>query len=77
MAAGFRKTIISTIFTMFSFFRVIMFMPHGSCRYNPSCTEYTKEAFLKLPLYKAILKTIYRLIRCNPLSKGGYDPVIK
>lgn len=77
MASDFKKSIIASIFTFFSFFRVLLFMPHGSCKYSPSCTEYSKEAFLKLPIHIAIIKTMYRLIRCNPFSKGGYDPIIK
>lgn len=77
MAAKFKKTVIETLFTFISFFRVIMQMPHGSCKYNPSCSDYTKEAFEKLPIYKAIFKSAIRLIKCNPLSKGGFDPVVK
>ena len=45
------------------------------CRYIPSCSNYAKEAFQKFNFLKALLLTIYRILRCNPLSKGGYDPV--
>ena len=47
--------------------------PH--CKYRPTCSQYSKEAFMKFNFIFALLISIYRLIRCNPLSKGGYDPV--
>jgi len=48
----------------------------NNCRFYPSCSEYAKEAVVKLPLHKAFLKIIWRLLRCHPFSKGGEDPVI-
>ena len=45
------------------------------CRYYPSCSEYSKQCFENYPLHKAFLKTIRRVLRCNPFSKGGFDPV--
>lgn len=50
------------------------YLPH-TCRYYPTCSEYTKEAILKYGPLKGGLKSIWRIIRCNPFSKGGYDPV--
>ncbi len=47
--------------------------PH--CKYSPTCSAYAKEAFSKFNFFYALLLTIYRILRCNPLSKGGYDPV--
>ena len=49
----------------------------SNCRFTPSCSHYAKEAFEKLPLHLAIIKTIWRLLRCQPWSAGGYDPVCK
>lgn len=48
-----------------------------NCRFHPTCSNYTIEAFEKLPWWKAIFKSIYRILRCHPFSKGGVDPVIK
>ena len=45
------------------------------CKYLPSCSSYAREAYEKFNFFKASLLTIWRLLRCNPFSKGGYDPV--
>ena len=48
-----------------------------TCRYHPSCSTYSKEAFQKHNFIYAALLSVWRILRCNPLSKGGYDPVPK
>ncbi len=45
------------------------------CPYYPSCSEYGLEAIEKHGALKGSLLAVYRIIRCNPFSKGGYDPV--
>jgi putative membrane protein insertion efficiency factor len=45
------------------------------CKYEPTCSNYALEAFQKFSFFKAFFLTIWRLLRCNPWSKGGYDPV--
>ena len=45
------------------------------CKYYPTCSEYTKQAIEKYGAGRGILKGIARIIRCNPFSKGGYDPL--
>ncbi len=47
-----------------------------SCRFYPSCSEYGIQAFSKYGVIKGGIKTIWRILRCNPLSKGGYDPLL-
>ncbi|MDD2486850.1 MAG: membrane protein insertion efficiency factor YidD [Candidatus Gracilibacteria bacterium] len=47
------------------------------CRYTPSCSDYMKESIEKRGAFIGILKGTWRILRCNPLSKGGYDPVEK
>lgn len=49
--------------------------PNGYCRYFPSCSEYTKQAIIKNGLFKGFFQGIYRLLRCNPLLRGGLDLV--
>lgn len=45
------------------------------CRFIPTCSEYAKECYQKFGFAKASYLTTKRLLRCNPLFKGGYDPV--
>lgn len=45
------------------------------CKYYPSCSEYTKQAIVKYGCLKGTFLGIKRILRCNPLSKGGYDPL--
>ena len=46
-----------------------------NCKYYPSCSEYMKQAIEKYGIIKGICLGIKRLLRCNPFSKGGYDPL--
>ena len=46
-----------------------------SCRFYPTCSEYGIQAITKYGAIKGGLKTAWRILRCNPLNKGGYDPV--
>lgn len=46
-----------------------------SCIYTPTCSAYALEALIKHRFFYAIFLIIRRIIRCNPLSKGGFDPV--
>lgn len=45
------------------------------CPYFPSCSQYGYEAIEKYGPIKGSLLAIWRILRCNPFSKGGYDPV--
>ncbi len=46
-----------------------------SCRFYPSCSHYSIEAFQKHGFFYGLFLTVYRVLRCNPFCKGGYDPV--
>ena len=45
------------------------------CKFYPTCSEYTKQAIIKYGLLKGIFLGIIRILKCNPFSKGGYDPL--
>ena len=45
------------------------------CPYTPTCSEYGMEAIEKYGAFKGGLLALWRILRCNPFSHGGYDPV--
>ena len=45
------------------------------CRFYPTCSQYAIEAIEKYGVLKGGLLAVWRILRCNPFSKGGYDPV--
>ncbi len=45
----------------------------ASCRYYPTCSQYSIEAVEKYGVVKGLLKATWRILRCNPYSKGGID----
>lgn len=48
---------------------------YSKCPFHPSCSNYFIEALEKHGLIKGFALGIWRIVRCNPFSKGGYDPV--
>ncbi len=49
---------------------------YNKCRFYPTCSNYAISAIKEKGVFKAIFLVIYRILRCNPWSSGGYDPVI-
>ncbi len=47
----------------------------GQCRFVPSCSIYAIEAIERFGPAKGLIMAIWRIIRCNPLNRGGWDPV--
>lgn len=45
------------------------------CKYYPTCSDYSRQAIEKYGLCKGIFLSIKRILKCNPFSKGGYDPL--
>ena len=50
---------------------------HKKCRYIPTCSNYALGAIERFGAVKGSFLAIWRILRCNPLSKKIYDPVIK
>lgn len=46
-----------------------------SCKFTPTCSQYGLEAIERFGAFKGGFMTLWRILRCNPFSKGGYDPV--
>ncbi len=49
-------------------------LSHHTCLYSPTCSEYTKRCINNYGVVIGILLGAWRILRCNPLSKGGIDP---
>jgi len=54
---------------------VARFMRRPVCRFHPTCSEYGYQAIGKYGVIKGVPMAIWRVLRCNPWSKGGFDPV--
>ena len=50
---------------------------HPSCKYYPTCSAYAIEALEEHGVLVGMVLAVWRILRCNPFSKGGYDPVPK
>ena len=50
-------------------------MRNPPCKFIPVCSVYAEQALLRFGFFKGLCLTLYRLLRCNPFSKGGFDPV--
>lgn len=58
-------------------YQLLPFSSHNKCKFIPTCSNYGIEAINKYGCIKGSYLTIKRIIRCNPLSKGGFDPLDK
>jgi putative membrane protein insertion efficiency factor len=63
-----------TIFLLKFYRKYLSGMKLQCCRFYPSCSEYAIDAIGKYGLLMGVVKSFGRLLRCHPLSAGGYDP---
>lgn len=49
--------------------------PYGYCRFRPTCSQYCYQAIEKYGIIKGGLLGFWRICRCNPWNKGGFDPI--
>ena len=68
-----KKGIISLIRFYQKYLSPLKWRTH--CIYTPTCSEYAIQAISKYGIIKGTLLSVWRILRCNPFSKGGYDPV--
>ncbi|MBE6072404.1 MAG: membrane protein insertion efficiency factor YidD [Clostridium butyricum] len=45
------------------------------CRFTPTCSQYALDAISRYGAFRGSMMAFYRILRCNPFCKGGYDPV--
>jgi putative membrane protein insertion efficiency factor len=45
------------------------------CRYEPTCSDYTAQSIRRFGVVRGLILASWRLLRCNPFSHGGFDPV--
>jgi putative membrane protein insertion efficiency factor len=69
------KPISGAVYALIQSFKTAFLMQGAVCKFEPSCSRYAQEAFRKLPPHIAAMKVIWRVLRCNPFSKGGFDPI--
>jgi putative membrane protein insertion efficiency factor len=49
----------------------------AACRYVPTCSDYAMEAVDRYGVFRGSLMAMWRVLRCHPFVRGGYDPVVK
>lgn len=69
----FRKLLLGIIVFYRKYLSPLKGLP--TCRFYPTCSEYAFEAISKYGIFKGTALSIWRVLRCNPFNKGGYDPV--
>lgn len=71
------KNAVKTLFLLPVFFyqRFISPLFPARCRFYPTCSDYMVKAVKKHGIIKGSLLGTWRILRCNPFSKGGFDPV--
>ena len=67
------STVMQFIFGLYK--RWLSPMLPASCRYVPTCSEYAMEAIARRGALRGVLLAAWRVLRCHPFARGGYDPV--
>ena len=72
-----RRTVFKPFIKMLCMRLIIFYqkyLSHHTCLYEPTCSEYTLRSINNHGVIVGIILGSWRLLRCNPLSKGGFDP---
>jgi len=67
------KYVFIFIITLYQKFISPLFPP--TCRFYPTCSNYSKQALMKYGIFKGSYLSVKRVLRCNPFNPGGYDPL--
>ncbi|MCS5697052.1 membrane protein insertion efficiency factor YidD [Desulfofundulus thermocisternus] len=66
----------SLVIACFRFYqRFVSPLKPPACRFYPTCSEYAVQAVAKYGVVRGLLLACWRLLRCHPFCRGGYDPV--
>lgn len=74
---AFKKKFLKPVFKICAMRLIVFYQRHISrhtCMYKPTCSEYTLQAINNRGVILGTLAGLWRIIRCNPFTKGGYDP---
>ena len=71
-----RRIIVYPFLLIIKFYQIIIspILP-STCRYSPTCSEYTKLSLMKYGIIKGSILSFKRIIKCNPWGGKGFDPV--
>ncbi|MBM9537230.1 membrane protein insertion efficiency factor YidD [Desulfobulbus alkaliphilus] len=67
------RRILVLVFRMYQYILSPLFPP--ACRFVPSCSQYAIEAVTRYGVVRGALLAVWRIARCHPFSRGGFDPV--
>ena len=73
MAAGVASRVLTAPIRLYQ--RVISPALPRRCKYEPTCSAYAAQAIRELGPVRGLIVAVWRVLRCNPFSHGGYDPV--
>ena len=73
MAAGVASRVLTAPIRLYQ--RVISPALPRRCKYEPTCSAYAAEAIREVGPVRGLILAVWRVLRCNPFSHGGYDPV--
>lgn len=76
MMNGGKRAFAGAVYVLIQSVKTLFLMQGAVCRFEPSCAVYAREALRVLPPHLAVIKIVWRVLRCNPFSKGGFDPVV-
>ena len=71
-----KKFLIYPFLTLIKIYQTLIspLLP-STCRFSPTCSEYSKQSLIKHGLIKGSILSIKRILKCHPWGRNGYDPV--